>query len=197
MTTNDNNASHAESGNDRAAVLAQTQTWVEKAVIGLNLCPFAKAVQVKKQIRYTVTEATSVRELHTILSDEIQLLLEADPALIETTLLIHPHVLNDFLDFNDFLDVADELLEELDADGVLQIASFHPDYQFAGSKPDDIENYTNRSPFPTLHILREESIDRAVDSYPDTDDIFQKNMDTLNKLGLDGWKKLFVEPSAE
>ena len=197
MTTNDNNASHAESGNDRAAVLAQTQTWVEKAVIGLNLCPFAKAVQVKKQIRYTVTEATSVRELHTILSDEIQLLLEADPALIETTLLIHPHVLNDFLDFNDFLDVADELLEELDADGVLQIASFHPDYQFAGSKPDDIENYTNRSPFPTLHILREESIDRAVDSYPDTDDIFQKNMDTLNKLGLDGWKKLFAEPSAE
>lgn len=177
---------------NHAEILLATQTWVEKAVIGLNLCPFAKAAHVKQQIRYAISPATNARDLHSELLREIKFLLDADPAEVETTLLVHPQVLTDFLDFNDFLDVADALLEELNADGILQIASFHPDYQFAGSKPDDIENYTNRSPYPTLHLLREESVDRAVESYPDTDEIFQKNMETLSQLGLDGWKKIFT-----
>jgi len=178
---------------DQTHVLNATQAWLEKAVIGLNLCPFAKAVHVKKQIRTTVSAAVSTQELHADLLTEIQFLLEADPAEVETTLLIHPHVLNDFLDFNDFLDVADALLVELNADGIVQIASFHPDYQFFGSKPDDIDNYTNRSPYPILHLLRESSIEQAVENYPDTDDIYQKNIDTLHRLGLAGWKKLFTE----
>lgn len=173
-------------------IILATQTWLEKAVIGLNLCPFAKAVHVKQQIRYVVSDAANARDLHSDLLREIQFLREADPATVETTLLMHPNVLTNFLDFNDFLDVADALLEELNLDGVLQIASFHPDYQFAGTRPDDIENYTNRSPFPTLHILREESITRAVDSFPDTDNIFLNNKETLNRLGVDGWRKLFL-----
>ena len=178
--------------NDHTQVVNATQTWLEKAVIGLNLCPFAKAVHVKKQIRYTVSVATDARGLHADLLTEIQFLLEADPEKVETTLLIHPHVLTDFLDFNDFLDVADALLVELNADGILQIASFHPSYQFFGTQSDDIENYTNRSPYPILHLIREASIEKAVETYPDTDDIYQKNIDTLQRLGLDGWKKLFV-----
>jgi len=178
-----------------AVVLAATQQWLEKAVIGLNLCPFANAVHVKKQIRYAISDATSARDLHSDLLRELTLLLETDPQEIETTLLVHPGVLTDFLDFNDFLDVADALLEELNADGTLQVASFHPDYQFAGTKPDDIENYTNRSPYPILHLLREESIDRAIEVFSDTDDIYHKNMETLNALGLDGWRKLFAEKS--
>ena len=176
-------------------ILDATQTWLEKAVIGLNLCPFAKAVHVKKQIRYTISQASTPQELHACLLDEIEFLLEANPEKVETTLLIVPHVLQDFLDFNDFLDVADTLLTELDADGILQIASFHPDYQFFGTQPDDIENYTNRAPYPTLHLIREASIERVLDSYPDTDDIYQKNIDTLHRLGLDGWRKLFAKPT--
>jgi hypothetical protein len=179
--------------NDHAQVLSATQSWLEKAVIGLNLCPFAKAVHVKKQIRYTVSTATDARGLHADLLTEIQFLLESDPDIVETTLLIHPHALTDFLDFNDFLDVADALLVELNADGILQIASFHPNYQFFGTQPNDIDNYTNRSPYPTLHLIREASIERAVETYPDTDEIYQKNIDTLHQLGLAGWKKLFIE----
>lgn len=174
-----------------ADIIAATKTWLEKAVIGLNLCPFAKVVYVKQQIRYVVSDAINARDLHADLLREIQFLRNADPAEIETTLLIHPNVLTNFLDFNDFLDVADTLLEELNVDGVFQIASFHPDYQFAGTRPDDIENYTNRSPFPILHILREESITRAVDSFPDIDDIYLRNKETLNKLGMAGWRNLF------
>jgi len=180
------------SPNNHSDVIFATQTWLEKAVIGLNLCPFAKSVHVKQQIRYVVSDATSELELHSDLLRELEFLRDADPAKVETTLLMHPSVLTDFLDFNDFLDVTEALLEELKVDGVLQIASFHPYYQFAGSQSDDIENYTNRSPFPTLHILREESITRAVDSFPDTDEIFLKNQDTLKKLGIVGWRKLFT-----
>ena len=178
---------------DHALVLSHTQNWLEKAVIGLNLCPFAKAVHVKKQIRYAVSDATEARALHADLLKEIELLLEANPEQIETTLLIHPHALNDFLDFNDFLDVADALLVDLNADGILQIASFHPQFQFFGTKSDDIENYTNRSPYPILHLIRESSIEQAVDSYPDTDEIYEKNITTLQRLGLDGWKKLLAD----
>jgi hypothetical protein len=178
---------------DQAIILSTTQTWLEKAVIGLNLCPFAKAVHVKSQIRYAISAATNTRELHADLLAEIEFLLEADPNKVETTLLIHPHVLNDFLDFNDFLDVADTLLEELNADGIIQIASFHPEYQFFGTKSEDIENYTNRSPYPILHLLRESSIEQAVHTYPDTDEIYQKNIETLQRLGLEGWRRLLAD----
>lgn len=173
------------------AVIAATRQWLERAVIGLNLCPFAKAVQVKQQIRYVVSEAGTAEALLADLERELELLAEANPEKIDTTLLIHPGVLGDFLDFNDFIDVADGLLQELQLDGELQIASFHPAYQFAGSAVDDIENYTNRSPYPTLHLLREASIDRAVEAFPEAETIYEKNMETLQRLGLEGWHRLF------
>lgn len=174
-----------------SAVIAATQDWLEKAVIGLNLCPFAKAVQIKQQIRYVVSEAQTPEDLLADLERELETLAEANPAQIETTLLIHPLVLNDFLDFNDFLEAADGLLQDLQLDGQLQIADFHPDYQFAGSEADDIDNYTNRAPYPTLHLLREESIDRAVAAFPQAEEIFEKNIATMRELGHEGWRRLF------
>lgn len=171
-------------------VIALTQAWLEKAVIGLNLCPFAKAVYVKQQIRYVVSTARNTDALYEELSTELQHLHQSDPAEIDTTLLILPELLADFLDYNDFLDVADEAIEDLELDGEIQIASFHPDYQFADSKADDIENYTNRSPYPILHLLREESIERAVEAFPEAEEIYEKNMETLRKLGLEGWMNL-------
>ena len=173
-----------------AVVIAATQAWLEKAVIGLNLCPFAKAVHVKKQIRYVVCDATTPEALLGTLMDELQILSDLDPEQVDTTLLIHPWVLNDFLDYNEFLDVADAAVEDLDLVGQLQVASFHPDYQFADSEANDIDNYTNRSPYPTLHLLREDSIARAVDAFPEAADIFDKNIQTLRRLGHDGWDKL-------
>ncbi len=175
-----------------ADVIATTQNWLEKAVIGLNLCPFAKAVQVKQQIRYVVSEATSEEELLADLLHELQFLHDADVNEVETTLLIHPKVLNDFLDYNDFLEIADAAVGELDLDGELQVASFHPDYQFADSGPQDIENFSNRAPYPTLHLLRESSIDQAVAAFPDAANIYEHNMETLRKLGIEGWKKLWT-----
>ena len=172
------------------AVVAETVSWMEKAVIGLNLCPFAKAVHVKKQIRYVVSDAETPEELLEKLMEEMQHLADADPEQVDTTLLIHPNVLADFEDYNEFLDVADAALEELELDGELQVASFHPDYQFADTDKNDIDNYTNRSPYPTLHLLREESVERAVDAFPEASDIFEKNIETLRKLGHDGWDKL-------
>ena len=172
------------------AIVAATQAWLEKAVIGLNLCPFAKAVHVKNQIRYVVSAARSVDALLSDLEAELQTLHAADPADIDTTLLIHPDVLQDFLDYNDFLETADEVIEELELDGEIQIASFHPHYQFAGTGANDIENYTNRSPYPILHLLREASIERAVDAFPQAETIFEKNMETLRELGLEGWQQL-------
>jgi hypothetical protein len=172
------------------AIIALTQAWLEKAVIGLNLCPFAKAVYVKQQIRYVVSQATDTDALLTELKTELQFLQDSDPAEIDTTLLILPDVLSDFLDYNDFLDTADEAIEDLELDGEIQIASFHPDYQFAGTQADDIENYTNRSPYPILHLLREASIERAVEAFPEAEEIYEKNMETLRKLGLQGWANL-------
>lgn len=177
---------------DHATIIAQTQKWLEKAVIGLNLCPFAKAVHIKNQIRYVVTDATTNEALMEVLMDELELLAEASPEKIDTTLIIHPQVLHDFEDYNDFLDVADGALEEMDLDGILQVASFHPDYQFADTDKNDIGNYTNRSPYPTLHLLREESVDRAVEAFPEAEDIFEKNIETMEKLGHDGWDALDV-----
>ncbi|MBC3830265.1 DUF1415 domain-containing protein [Undibacterium amnicola] len=174
------------------AVIAQTKLWLEKAVIGLNLCPFAKGVHIKDQIRYFVSHATTTEELIKDLMAELEVLAEANPEKIDTTLLIHPFVMQDFLDYNDFLEVADATLEELDLDGILQVASFHPQYQFEDAAPDDIDNYTNRSPFPTLHLLREESIDKAVEAFPEAEQIYEKNMQTLRALGHDAWKKLFI-----
>ncbi len=164
-------------------MIAATRRWLEQAVIGLNLCPFAKAVHVKDQIRYRVSAADSVDALLPVLVEELQTLAAADPALIDTTLLIHPQVLGDFLDYNDFLDLADAALDQLGLAGEIQIASFHPHYQFAGSRPDDLDNYTNRAPYPMLHLLREESVARAVASFPDAADIFEKNIATLRALG--------------
>jgi hypothetical protein len=175
-----------------ADIVAATLAWVDKAVIGLNLCPFAKAVQVKGQVRYAVSGATGAETLLADLVTELKLLASADPEQIDTTLLIHPQALTDFLDYNDFLDVADAAVEELGLGGQIQIASFHPHYQFADSGPDDIENYTNRSPFPILHLLRESSIDRAVAAFPEAADIYEKNMETLRGLGFSGWQLLGI-----
>lgn len=171
-------------------VLQETRAWLEKAVIGLNLCPFAKPVHVAGRIRYVVSQAATSETLLADLLDELRTLAAADPEEIETTLLIHPRVLTDFLDYNDFLGVADAALEELDLVGEIQIASFHPDYQFEGTGPDDIENYTNRSPYPILHLLREASVEEAVASFPDTDRIYKANIETLRKLGIEGWRRL-------
>ena len=171
-------------------IVVATRTWLEKAVIGLNLCPFAKPI--RHLIRYAVSEADTAEALRADLMDELQNLAEADPAEIETTLLIHPRVLADFLDYNDFLEIADETLEDLDLVGEIQIASFHPLYQFAGTEPDDIENYTNRSPYPMLHLLRESSVEAAVEAHPDTVQINEKNVETMRALGHEGWRRLGI-----
>jgi len=176
-----------------ANVVAETRDWLTKAVIGLNLCPFAKAVQVKDQIRFAVSDATDAEGVLTDLQDELALLAEADPEKIDTTLLIIPDALDDFLDFNDFEELSDRLLKRMRLVGELQVATFHPLFQFADTQPDAIENYTNRSPYPILHLLREDSIDRAVESFPDAAEIYEKNIDTMNKLGLEGWKKLMTK----
>jgi hypothetical protein len=178
-------------------IIATTKVWLDKAVIGLNLCPFAKAVQIKNQIRFAVSDATDTETLLIDLASELELLSTADPEQIDTTLLIHPKVLTDFLDYNDFLDIADAAVEELELDGVLQVASFHPDYQFAGTAPDDIENFSNRSPFPILHLLREDSIERAVAAFPDAADIYEKNITTLQQLGHAGWQALNIGMNRE
>ena len=167
-----------------------TRAWVEHAVVGLNLCPFAKAPMVKGLIRYVVTDTTDPRELLDELCREMTALVDADPAQVETTLLIHPLGLGDFLDFNDFLDAADAALENQGHAGVLQIASFHPRYQFAGTDVDDVSNATNRSPYPTLHLLREASVDRAVEAFPEAESIFENNVQALKALGAEGWAAL-------
>ncbi|WP_416047914.1 DUF1415 domain-containing protein [Cupriavidus basilensis] len=176
-------------------IVDATQQWLERAVIGLNLCPFAKAVHVKRQIRYTVSDATDTEGVLADLETELRTLADADPAEIDTTLLIVPHALAEFLDYNDFLYFAERLLKSLRLAGILQIASFHPHYEFGGSEPDDIENYTNRAPYPILHLLREDSIARAVAAFPDASDIYERNQETMRRLGHDGWRKLMTEAS--
>lgn len=173
-----------------------TVKWLERAVIGLNLCPFAKGVHAKQQIHYVVAPTESVPEVLGVLRQELAALNETPSEVRDTTLLILPNCLANFLDFNDFLQEAEALLESLSLDGVLQIASFHPQFQFAGTDVDDVTNCTNRSPFPTLHLLREASIDRAVEVFPEAETIFERNMEVLETLGLDGWRALDVGPSA-
>ena len=172
------------------SAIAETRAWVERAVIGLQLCPFAKAPQVKGQVRYRVSDAADAESLLRCLVDELRLIAAEPPDRIETTLLIHPRVLTDFEDHNDFLEVAEAALVELDLEGVIQIASFHPDYRFADSELDDVANATNRSPHPTLHLLREESIERALATFPDPDSIYEANIETMTRLGPDGWAAL-------
>jgi hypothetical protein len=180
---------------DAALCIEDTERWLERAVIGLNLCPFAKGVHVKKQIHYAVDTTTDPAVALAQLRRELRELAAADAEERDTTLLILPHCLTDFLDFNDFLGDADDLLAAMDLEGVLQIASFHPDFQFAGTRADDVTNCTNRAPYPTLHLLREESIDRAVEAFPEAEMIFERNMEALEALGTDGWAALGVGPT--
>ena len=172
--------------------LQYTCRWLERAVIGLNLCPFAKAVHGKQQIRWVESSATTVEALLVELLDELKLLAQTPAAEVDTTLLVHPQVLNDFLDYNDFLNLADDAVEELGLAGVLQVASFHPQYRFEGTEEDDPGNLSNRAPYPTLHLLREDSVDRAVQAFPEADQIYERNIETLQQLGLDGWRKLMA-----
>lgn len=181
---------------ETSQVLADTRRWLERAVIGLNLCPFASAVHLRQQIRWVVSQARSEDALVEELARELRLLADADPDQVATTLLIHPWVLNDFLDYNDFLELADATVEALDLEGVLQVASFHPQYQFADSEPEDISNFSNRSPFPTLHLLREDDVERAVEALPDSVRLYETNIETLRRLGLDGWRRLFAAADA-
>ena len=175
--------------------IADTVRWLERAVIGLNLCPFAKAPHVKGQIHYVVSQAKGLEGLRDELIEQLQAMAELSAEARETVLLIVPQMLHDFLEFNDFLDEADGVLQELDMEGEFQVASFHPQFQFADTEPDDITNFTNRSPYPTLHLLREESIDRAVEAFPEAETIYETNMATLEKLGLKGWQDLDVGPT--
>ena len=178
---------------DPAQIETDVRRWLERAVIGLNLCPFAKAVYVKDQVRIVISDASTERALLEELGEELALLRDTPAEQVDTTLLVHPQVLGDFLDYNDFLGDADALVEAMDLDGVLQVASFHPQYQLAGSQPDDADNLTNRAPYPILHLLREASIDRAVAAYPDPDAIIARNIATVRELGVEGWSKLLAE----
>jgi hypothetical protein len=184
----------APEGGD-VVVVQDTRRWLQRAVIGLNLCPFAKAVDAKGQIHYAVSQSVGFKDLLEDLGRELKELAALAPIARDTTLLIAPSALGDFLEFNDFLAQADRLLIKLGFEGVFQIASFHPHYEFADAKPDDIANFTNRAPFPTLHILREESLDRAIKAFPQADAIFQANIDTLERIGHDGWAALGVGAS--
>ena len=171
-------------------VLEQTRHWLEKAVSGLNLCPFAKAVYVKNQVRLVVSQARHADDLLEELDRELDLLVATPAEEIDTTLLIHPTLFDDFLDFNDFLEVAEGVVDEHGLEGVVQLASFHPQFQFDGTEPDDISNYTNRAPFAILHLLREDSVERAVAAFPQAEAIFDENIKTLEALGHDGWNAL-------
>jgi hypothetical protein len=171
----------------RESVIAATRHWLTRAVIGLNLCPFAKSVHVRKQIRYVVSDARAVDDLVVELAEELRLLEATDPEAVDTTLFITPHAFADFAAYNDALFFAERLLGDMGLAGELQIASFHPQYRFEGAEPEDIENYTNRAPYPIFHLLREASIDRAVDAFPDASAIYERNIETLRRLGHDGF----------
>lgn len=178
-----------------ATILATTKHWLTRAVIGLNLCPFAKSVYVKEQVRYVISRSDSDHDILQELESELLYLAEADPDKIDTTLLILPEALGDFLEYNDFLHRADRVLKRKRLTGILQIASFHPHYQFSDSEPDAIENFTNRAPYPILHLLRETSIESAVDAFPDAATIYERNQETMRRLGLAGWRQWMADPA--
>jgi hypothetical protein len=181
----------AVSDAERIAI-EDTQKWLMEAVIGLNLCPFAKVVAVKDRVRYRVCLSSVSQDVLQMLADELQFLVSADASVVETTLLIAPYALPDFLDFNEFLSECNTLLESQGLEGELQVADFHPDYQFAGEAPDAMGHFTNRAPYPTLHLLRESSLDEAVAVYPDAALIFERNIASLESLGVQGWADLGV-----
>ncbi|PMS20925.1 DUF1415 domain-containing protein [Trinickia dabaoshanensis] len=185
---------HAPTADD---VLAATRHWLVRAVIGLNLCPFAKGVHTKRQIRYVVSEACDPEGMLTVLETELKALAEADPESVDTTLLVFPRAFADFLEFNDALFFAERLLGQLRLDGELQIASFHPHYRFEGTQPEDIENYTNRAPYPILHLLREASVERAAQAFPDAADIYERNQETMRRLGHEGWHQWMDTPPSD
>ena len=174
-------------------IIDVTRRWVERFVVAMNLCPFARRELERGCLRFSVTDAGDELQLLQVLQDELDL-MNADSD-IETTLLIHPSVLQNFGDYNQFLGDCEQLLRALDLEGVFQIASFHPQYQFAGSEPGDAENFSNRSPYPMLHILRESSVASAVDSYPDVDQVPQRNIAYLNDQGAEQltslWRSCF------
>ena len=182
---------------NRDEVIAATRQWLEKAVIGLNLCPFAKSVYLKDQVRIVVSDAKHADGFLEDLDRELEFLSETDPAVVDTTLLIHPTLFGDFLDFDEIVAIAEEAVVEQGLEGVLQVASFHPRFQFEDSEPDDVENFTNRAPFPTLHLLREESVERAVAAFPDAEAIYERNIETMQKLGKEGWKALGIPGSED
>jgi len=175
---------------DDDTVLADTRRWIEKAVIGLNLCPFAKAVYVKNQVRIVVSHARHLDAFLDELDRELDLLRDTPAEQVDTTLLVHPTLFPDFEVFNDFLNVVDDVVAEHELEGVIQVAPFHPAFQFDGTAPDDVTNCTNRSPYPTLHLLREDSVERAVASGDDVDTIVERNQQRLLALGAQGWREL-------
>jgi uncharacterized protein len=173
-------------------VLADMRRWIEAAVIGLNLCPFAKSVYVKNQVRIVVSRARHLDAFLDDLDRELELLKTTPAEEVDTTLLVHPTLFPDFIVFNDFLNVVDEVVEEHELEGVVQVAPFHPAFQFEGTEPDDADNLTNRAPYATLHLLREESIDRAVASGDSAETIVERNLQTVRALGLQGWARLLA-----
>jgi hypothetical protein len=175
-------------------VLAATRRWLEKSVIGLDLCPFAAAVYRVGRVRMRISGHDSSAGVLEDFRAELLLLSGTDPLQIETTLLIHPRALGDFLEYNDFLADCESLIALLELEGRVQVAGFHPRYQFAGTDTEDIENYTNRSPYPILHLLREASVERAVASVAEPADIYRRNIETLRRLGHDGWRRLWADP---
>ena len=176
-------------------VLTDTRRWIEKAVIGLNLCPFARSVYVKNQVRIVISRARHVDAFLDDLDRELEFLRDTPAEAVDTTLLVHPTLFPDFFVFNDFLDVVDDVVAEHELEGVIQVASFHPDFQFEGTEADDISNATNRAPYPTLHLLREDSVSRALDSDGgDAEAIVERNIATLRQLGSEGWKALLSKP---
>ncbi len=181
-------------GPNEVTVVARTRHWLEQAVIGLNLCPFAKAVHAKEQIHWRVSFETGHAAVKQALMAELNALLAHDASDRDTTLLILPNAFPEFWEFNDFLATADRALTKMRLDGVVQIASFHPHYQFADAEPDDVAHCTNRAPYPVLHLLREDSVARAVAAFPEAQAIYQRNIDTLHALGWDGWRRLMVNP---
>lgn len=179
---------------DPDQVQRQSHLWLERAVIGLNLCPFAKAVYVRGQIHWALSPATTHAGVLSDLRIELTDLVQTEPAERDTTLLVTPEALHDFRDMLDLLEKAEDVLREMDLIGVIQLASFHPRFQFAGAGPDDIENFTNRAPYPVLHLLREGSVDQAVAAFPDARAIYEANIGTLKRLGHEGWRQLMREP---
>ena len=180
---------------DTETAVADTRRWLERAVVGLNLCPFAKAVLVKDQVHFAATEAQDPAAILQDFALELEALVARDAGERDTTLLVIPRGMEDFLGFLDLVARAERLVRKRRLDEVVQVAHFHPRFVFAGMEEEDITNYTNRAPHPTLHLLREASLDRAVAAFPDAAAIYEANMALLRRLGRAGWDALDVGPT--